>query len=64
MGIQQRTSLDFESRSSIKKIQRLCLNFFTLSLSNSRCGYIFLQIFVSMFLHQLLSPSFPIIDIW
>ncbi|KRX12429.1 hypothetical protein T07_7112, partial [Trichinella nelsoni] len=27
MGIQQRTSLDFESRSSIKKIQRLCLNF-------------------------------------
>ncbi|KRZ65362.1 hypothetical protein T10_13457 [Trichinella papuae] len=25
MGIQQRTSLDFESRSSIKKIQRLCL---------------------------------------
>ncbi|KRZ64107.1 hypothetical protein T10_4330, partial [Trichinella papuae] len=23
MGIQQRTSLDFESRSSIKKIQRL-----------------------------------------
>ncbi|KRZ64248.1 hypothetical protein T10_7826 [Trichinella papuae] len=26
MGIQQRTSLDFESRSSIKKIQRLFAN--------------------------------------
>ncbi|KRZ64537.1 hypothetical protein T10_5796 [Trichinella papuae] len=25
MGIQQRTLLDFQSRSSIKKSQRLCL---------------------------------------
>ncbi|KRY99962.1 hypothetical protein T4B_2279, partial [Trichinella pseudospiralis] len=62
MGIQQRTSLDFESRSSIKKIQRLCLTFefqFTLSLSNSRCGYIFFTNFCFNILAPIAFFFFP-----